>query len=103
MQYNNEINVQEGDFLDINLNGTEREDTVLTNPLELFMQEIELAVKLAPNEIWGVSEAVNIARYVYSKFVSTTQVRNEITSFITRHCQHASSFNFVVTVEPILS
>ena len=89
------------EYIDLFLHGQSIHENILTNPLELFFQEIELAIKIAPNEIWGISESINISRYVFNKYVTITQIKNEITTYINRNCQHSSEFNFDVSVEMI--
>jgi len=88
-------------YLDLFLHGETIHENILTNPLELFFQEIELAIKIAPNEIWGIVDAINISRYVFNKYVTITQIKNEITTYINRNCQHSSDYNFDVSVETI--
>jgi len=88
-------------FIDLNLHGDSKENNILIDSLELFFQEIELSVKLAPNDIWGIYEAINLQRYVFNKFVSITQIKNEINTYIKRNCQHANDFNYNVTAETI--
>jgi len=89
------------DYLDLNLHGDSKESNILNTPLELFFQEIELAMKTAPNEIWGIGEGINLSRYVFNKFVTLTQIRNEITNFIGKYCEHANVFQYNITAETI--
>lgn len=91
------------DYLDFFLYGTNQENSILTEPLELFFQEIELAIKLMPNSVWGIKDSINLNRYLFNRYVTLTQVRNEITSYIAKNCQHASLFPYTITTDMIKS
>ena len=89
------------EYIDLYLHGTSMNDNILKQPLELFFQEIELGMQIGPNEIWGVSEAVNLNKYLFNRFVTITQIRNEITSYVSKNCPHASLFQYSISVETI--
>lgn len=89
------------EYLDLYLHGTSMNDNILSKPLELFFQEIELAIQIGPNEIWGMSDAINLSRYLFNQFVTVTQIRNEITNYVVKNCQHASSFPYIISVETL--
>lgn len=95
--------MEEIEYIDLNLasDDTNSEDNVLTQPLELFFQEIEIAVQTGPGEIWGIKESINLHRYLFNRYVTITQIRNEISSFIGKNCQHATVFPHTVSVETI--
>ncbi|MCK9415449.1 hypothetical protein M0Q97_02175 [Candidatus Dojkabacteria bacterium] len=95
--------MEDFDYLDINFLGEDKNDNIITDPLELFMQEIFLAMQTAPFSIWGVTESINISRYVFNKYVTITQIRNEILTFIGKNCAHAKMFNYSLTVDIINS
>lgn len=84
--------------VDLFLHGSSINDSMLTNPLNLFLQEIELSLKILPNEVWGINEALNISRYVYNKYVTVNQIKNEILTYVNKNCEHASFFNYEVNV-----
>ncbi len=87
------------EYVDLYLHGTGIHENILWHPLELFLQEIELAMQIAPNEIWGIKDSVNLSRYVFNKYVTITQIRNEITNYVSKNCQHASYFQYTISVE----
>jgi hypothetical protein len=88
-------------YIDLSLHGSSVEDSILNDDLELFFQEIELSVQIAPNEIWGISEAINLSRYVFNQYVTITQIKNEISNYISNNCQHANYFNYNISVETL--
>ena len=90
---------QEIDYIDINLHSESIEDNILSEKLELFFQELELSLTVAPNEIWGVKDAVNLSRYLFNRYVSITQIKNEISNFISNNCQHAKDFQYVISIQ----
>lgn len=93
------IDKNTSDFVDLNL--YEDDVPVITDPLHLFLQEIELGMKIAPNQIWGIKNGVNLQKYIFNKYITMNQVKNEITSFIESNCPHASMFIYTVGVQVI--
>lgn len=90
------------EYIDLNLSNSDfPEDNVLTQPLELFFQEIEIAVQTGLGQIWGVKDSINLHRYLFNRYVTITQIRNEISNFIGKNCQHANVFPYVVSVDMI--
>lgn len=91
-------------MVDINLRfgENENEDNVLIfDDFELFMQEIELGIKIIEGSIWNKPHGLDINSYVFNKYISTFAMRNEIKSFITRECEHADKFSWDVDVKII--
>ena len=87
--------------MDINLyfDPINPENNVITNPVHLFFQEIELAIKTAPNELWGFRYSLDITKYVYNQYITLNQVEEEISGFIVKFCDHSSLFPFTVIAE----
>lgn len=85
-------------YIDINLSGSNIHDSILTEPLELFFQEIEVAVKILPNEIWGVKDSLNLSKYLFNKYTTLSQVKNDISFFINKHCSQAQYFNYEISI-----
>jgi hypothetical protein len=77
------------------------ENNIITDELHLFFQEIELALKILPEELWGIKDSLNIYRYVFNRYVTITQIKNEILSYINKHCIHARKFQYNLSVETI--
>ena len=88
-------------YIDISLHGNDIHTNVLTSELELFMQEIELSIKILPNEVWGMQNHLDLKRYIFNQYVTITQIRNDITNFINKNCYHASLFTYKISVETI--
>lgn len=82
-------------FLDINIFNPDT--PIINSGLELFFQEIAIAVKVGPGEIWGVYDSIDISKYVFNKYVTINQIRNEIETFIGNNC--SQSVNFVYNVD----
>lgn len=82
------------DYIDLNLHSTNKQDNVITNQLELFFQEVEVAVKTFPGDVWNVTNFLNVNRYVFNRYISITQIRNEIMNYIENNCASASKFNW---------
>lgn len=91
------------EYIDLNLHEGEPHENIIVNPLHLFFQEIELAIQIAPGEIWGVKDGINLSRYLFNRYVTITQIRNEIKNYINKNCQHSSTFTYNVSVETIKS
>lgn len=90
------------EYIDLNLHAGEPEqilDNLITNPLQLFFQEIELAVKINLGEIWGINTFINLKKYLFNRYITINQIKEEITTFISRNCQHASEFIHTCDVE----
>lgn len=87
--------------MDINLYFDENnpENNVITNPLHLFIQEIELALKTAPGELWGFRYNLDITKYVFNQYITLNKIEEEISSFISNFCEHSYMFPFNIEVE----
>lgn len=88
---------------DLNLHYTGEGDDygqgIITNPLHLFFQEIELAIKCGPNEIWGCKYTIELSKFLFNQYVTTNQIKNEIELFIQENCDQAKNFSWEVVVE----
>ena len=87
--------------MDINLyfDKDNPENNVILNPLHLFIQEIELALKTAPGELWGFRYNLDITKYVFNQYITLNKIEEEISGFITNFCEHSYMFPFNVEVE----
>ena len=83
------------EYIDLSLYGNE----ILADPLQLFCQEIEIAVKTAPQEIWGCKDSIDLNQYVFNQYITINQIKNQIQNFIGTHCQHANYFQYEVDVD----
>ena len=89
------------DFVDLYLHGDTpltKNFNVLYNPIEMFMQEIEIAIKMAPGEVWGIFSAIDITQYVFSQYITAAQVKQEVSSYIIENCVSASKYPWDIEV-----
>lgn len=88
-------------MIDINLyfDNENIENNIITNPLHLFIQEIELSLKTAPMELWGFRYSLDIVKYVFNQYITLNKIEEEISSFITNFCEHAKYFPFTIMAE----
>lgn len=91
------------DYIDINLHGDSIESNILTNPIELFFQEIEVSIKTGVNEIWGIKDSIKLSKFLFNKYVSLAQIKNEIKSYLNNNCQHSNDFQYTVNASIINS
>lgn len=80
------------EYIDIDLTGND----IITDGKALFIQEIALAVRTAPGELWGMYESIDLAKYLFNQYITIQQIRNELTNFIAKHCTHAQFYNWNV-------
>ncbi len=87
------------DYIDLNLH----EDTqlsydfnVISSRIELFLQEVELAIKMAPTDVYGHYNKFSLQNYVFSQFVTEADVANATVEHIKNNCFHAQYFNWNV-------
>ena len=92
------------EYLDIVLNSTEdtnQENTVIDNSLQLFLQEVELAVKMEPGDVWGIYDAIDVSKYVFNQYITVYQVKSEMETYIAKNCEHSALFDWEVNPELI--
>lgn len=89
------------EYWDLNLNFSAQIDNIITDGLALFFQEIEIAMLTGPNEIWGIKDSIKLSRYLFNRYVTITQIKNEITNYIASHCQQAQNFTYNISVETL--
>lgn len=87
--------------LDINLYYDDKnpDNNIIENPLHLFTQEIELALKVAPNELAGFRYNMDLEKYVFNQYLSLKDIQEEIASFISNYCSQAKNFQYEITAE----
>lgn len=87
------------EYIDLSLNfdsiGSKTKN-VLTSGAELFLQEIELAIKMMPGEIWGITDSIGIDSYVFDRNVTGHDVNEDIIEYISRQCAHAALYPWTV-------
>ena len=89
-------------YIDLSLHNDSiqtRNDNIIDNTVELFMQELELAVKMLPSDVWGIKDFLNINRYVFSQYITLTQVINDISNYVQNNCAHAAEHQWQVNAE----
>ena len=88
------------EFIDLNLYESNNiNENIITNPLHLFFQEVELAVKIAPNQIWGIKYAIDLNKYLFNQYITINQIKNELSSFIGNECNQAKNHEYIINVE----
>jgi hypothetical protein len=88
------------EFIDINLyDSTDVNSNIITNDLHLFFQEIELAIKIAPGQIWGIKYSIDLNKYLFNQYVTLNQIKSEISNFIGENCEHAKIFQYDINVQ----
>lgn len=86
------------EYVDLNLYD-DMDNIVISNPAHLFLQEIELAVKIGINEIWGMTDYIDLRRYLFSQYITLIRIQNDISTYISSHCAHSAQFDWSVEVE----
>lgn len=86
------------DVLDFNLYYSTNPNENEITGLHLFMQEIELMVKLN-EKVWGNSFYVDLEKYVYNKYISLEHIRQEIVGFVARNCSQSAFFTYKIEVQ----
>lgn len=84
---------------DFNLDFDGTNNLMITDEYSLFIQEVELAIKIIEGSIWNKPEGLDIQAYVFNKFISAYQMKTEIRSYIERECEHASMFPWNLDVK----
>lgn len=90
---------EDSGWIDINLSSTDKYDSVISNDLNLFFQEVAIAIHTAPGEIWGMKQAIDLRQFLWNKFVTLNQIRNEVSSYIQRNCQHSNIFQYDIDAQ----
>ncbi len=89
----------ESGYLDLNLAGTGISDNVITNQLQLFFQEVQIAISVGPQGTWGARDSISISKYIFNQYVTVNNIQNEISSFISAYCSMANYFPWTLTAE----
>jgi len=93
------------EYIDLNLHYTgENNDYgngIISNPLHLFFQEIELAIKIGPQEIWGIRYSIDLAKYLFNQYITITRIQEEMRLFIANNCEQAKNFQHEINVKII--
>lgn len=84
------------EYLDLNLHGTEKDDNILSSEVELFFQEIELAIKMEPTAVYGHYGTFSLQNYVFTQFANETDIISTVTEHIKNNCYHSYLFNWNV-------
>ena len=85
-------------MIDINIVSENKNDAIIDNPLELFLQEVLMAVTNNQYDVFDLKSPIKLKRYVFSVFVNENEIKNDILRFIADNCHHASYFKHDVEV-----
>ena len=87
-------------FYDINLDDSgDMDNAVISNPLHLFFQEIQLSVTVGPQEIWGCKSNIELNKYLFNQYITVNNIKNEITEYISKNCSQAEIFQYTIEVQ----
>lgn len=84
-------------FLHHDVETDAKQFAILEDNFNLFMQEIEISLKLIPNDCWGLYDVIDLNRYVFNQLITLNEVKLEIESYIKYNCWHAKYFHYTVT------
>jgi hypothetical protein len=87
------------EYIDINLSGTGIDDNIIVNDLQLFFQEVQMAVTVGVNELWGVRDSVDLAKYLFNQYMTINAIQNELNQFISAYCSQAAVFPWSLDVQ----
>lgn len=87
--------------MDLNLYFDEEnpDNNFITNQFHAFLQEIEIAIKTAAEEMWGYRYSIDLKKYVFNQYVTLQQIENEISSFIGNFTHYSELFQYDVKAE----
>ncbi len=91
----------DSDYLDLSLHDDSilsKNDNILSTDVELFFQEIELAIKMEPTDVYAHYNTFSLQNYVFSRQISETDIIAEITEHIKNNCYHSYLFTWNVNV-----
>lgn len=90
----------EGDteIFDFNLYYSENQNENEIRGLQLFMQEIELLVKMNSG-IWGNTYYMDLEKFVFNKYISPEHIRQDIVSAVSKHCSQSLVYSFKVEIQ----
>jgi hypothetical protein len=84
--------------MDINLHEwNDRQKTIIDDEAALFFQEVEIAVKMSKDAVFGQKNYLDLTKFVFTRAISTMQIKNEIMAYIANECP--SSGNVVWDIE----
>jgi hypothetical protein len=86
-------------YLDINF--FPDDNSIITDPLKLFLQEIFLSIQCGVDGVWGLGESINIQRYLFNQHISLTQIQNDISNYIIKNCSHSGNFSWSCIAETL--
>jgi hypothetical protein len=88
------------EILDFNLYFSDKQNENEITGLQLFMQEIELLMKIKEN-IWGNTFFIDLEKYVFNKYISTEHIRQEIVSAVSKNCTQSNIFSYTIEIKMI--
>ena len=90
------------DYIDLNLHEftvLSKDDNVLCSKIELFLQELEIAIKMGPTDVYGHYHTFNLQSYVFSQFVTEGQIIQALNEHIKNNCFHSIYFDWNIDVK----
>lgn len=96
------IDIDNTPFLDLSLYDCDintKEINVLHTPLDLFLQEIELAMQMGATDVYGIKNNFVLSDYVFSRFISEVEFVSRLNKHIIDNCAHAGIFSWKIECE----
>lgn len=72
------------------------DDLILENPLELFFQELAMIFNKKYTDFYGDPKCLNLQKYLYSKYISTSDINNEIRQYVMNNSYYSNLFKWEV-------
>lgn len=89
------------DYLDLNLHEDTiltKDDNILSSEIELFFQEIEIAIKMETTDVYGHYNTFCLQDYVFKQFVTESDIYRALSEHIKNNCYHAYLFDWNIEV-----
>ena len=90
------------EYIDLNLHEDlilSKDYNILSSEAELFLQEIEIAMKMDSDDVWGIRGGFNLQDYVFAQYITEYEISNKLRNYIQDNCWHSQYFNWNVSVK----
>ena len=86
-------------MIDINILGEDRDSNIIESNLELFFQEVAMALKIGMNDTFGSIKEIGLRSFLFSKYIPNSLIHDRITEFISKNCEHSFVYPWTIEVE----
>jgi hypothetical protein len=95
-----DLNLHNWDTPINDVSGTsDRLHSIIDDDVVQFFQEVELAIKMSKNDVYGTKNYLDLNRYVFSRAIPTLQIRNDIMSYICKECPTSGNVQWELDVK----